>query len=76
MGPKLYNDIVNRDIVAMIAQLRTGHCGLNHCLHRFGINRSHCEYGYGTKTMEYYLLECRNYKEPMKKLHEAVGMGK
>ena len=26
--------------------------------------------------MEHYLLECRNYKEPRKKLREAVGTGK
>jgi hypothetical protein len=27
-------------------------------------------------TVEHYLLECRNYKEPRKKLGEAVGPGK
>jgi hypothetical protein len=26
--------------------------------------------------VEHYLLECRNYKEPRKKLREAVGTGK
>ena len=76
-GPKLYNDMVNRDTAATIAQLRTGHCGLNHYLHRFGINGSpYCECGYGKETVEHYLLECRNYKEPRKKLREAVGTGK
>jgi hypothetical protein len=28
------------------------------------------------ESVEHYLLECRNYKEPRKKLREAVGMGK
>jgi RNase H len=76
-GPKLYNDMINRDTAATIVQLRTGHCGLNHYLHRFGINGSpYCECGYGKETVEHYLLECRNYKEPRKKLREAVGTGK
>ena len=69
--------MVNRDTAATIAQSRTGHCGLNHYLHRFGINGSpYCECGYGKETVEHYLLECRNYKEPRKKLREAVGTGK
>ena len=34
-GPKLYNEIPGRDTVAKIVQPRTGHCGLNHYLHRF-----------------------------------------
>jgi hypothetical protein len=38
--PKLYHEIANRNTEATIAQLRTGHCGLNHYLHRFGIIRS------------------------------------
>ena len=35
-GSKLYNEIPDRDTVAKIVQLRTGHCGLNHYLHHFG----------------------------------------
>ena len=43
-GPKLYNEIANRSMAAKIAQLWTGHCGLNHYLHRFGIkNTPYCE---------------------------------
>ena len=77
MGPKLYNEIVNRSTAATIAQLRTGHCGLNHYLHRFGITGSpYCECGYGKETVEHYLLECRNYKEQRKRLREEVGTGK
>jgi hypothetical protein len=37
-GPKLYNEIANRNTATTIAQLRTGHNGLNHYLHRFDIN--------------------------------------
>ena len=60
----------------MITQLRTGHCGLNHYLHRFGINESpFCECGYGKETVEHFLLECRKYKEQRKKLREAAGTG-
>lgn len=36
-GLKLYNMITIRDTVAIIMQLRTGHCGLDYCLHRSGI---------------------------------------
>ena len=32
-GPSLYNEIANRNEAAVIAQLRTGHCGLNRYLH-------------------------------------------
>ena len=34
-GPNLYNEMISRNTAAIIAQLRTGHCGLNHYLHRF-----------------------------------------
>jgi hypothetical protein len=48
IGPKLYNEIANRKDAATIVQLRTGHCGLNHYLHRFGQTGSpYCECGYG-----------------------------
>ena len=36
-GSKLYNEILNRNTVSKIEQLRTGHCGLNYYLHRLGI---------------------------------------
>ena len=76
-GSKLYNGIANRSAAAKIAQLRTGHCGLNRYLHRFGIkNTSYCECGYGKETVEHYLLECRRYKDQRKTLRREVGMGK
>jgi len=76
-GPKLYNELENRKNAARIAQLRTGHCGLNKYLHRFGKkNSSYCQCGCGKETGEHYLLECRNYKEQRKKLRREVGTGK
>ena len=76
-GPSLYNEIANRNEAAVIAQLRTGHCGLNRYLHRFKLRNSpYCQCGYGKETVEHYLLECRNYREQRKKLREKVGNGK
>src|SRR5437762_1368706 len=73
-GPKLYNQIVNRSTAATIVQLRTGHCGLNHYLHRFGKRTSpYCECGYGKETVEHYMLECRKYKDQRKRLRKEVG---
>jgi len=77
IGPKLYNEISNRKDAATIVQLRTGHCGLNYYLHRFGQTGSpYCECGYGKETVEHYLLECRKYKEQRKILRKEVGVGK
>ena len=76
-GPKLYNEIPGRDMVAKIVQLRTGHCGLNHYLHRFGKRNSpYCECGMGKETVEHYLLECRKYKEQRKKMIKDIGKGR
>jgi hypothetical protein len=75
-GPKLYDEITNRNEAAKIAQLRTGHCGHNRYLNRFGIKNSpYCECGYGKETVEHYLLECRNYREERKKLRKEFGRG-
>jgi hypothetical protein len=76
-GPSLYNEIINKHGAAMIAQLRTGHCGLNRYLHRFSLrNSSYYQCGYGKETVEYYLLECRNHRDQRKKLRREVGRGK
>jgi ribonuclease HI len=77
-GPKLYNALPNRSSAAMIVQLRTGHCGLNKYLHRFGIRNSpYCECGYGRKeSVEHYILECPRFKEERKVLRRKVGPGK
>src|SRR5436305_10632233 len=76
-GSVLYNEMANRNAVAKIVQLRTGHCGLNRYLYRFGINDSpYCQCEYGKETVEHYLLKCRNYREQRKKLRREVGAGK
>jgi len=76
-GPKLYNNITSRSSCSIIAQLRTGHCGLNKYLHRFGKTHSpYCKCRYGKETVEHFLLECRNYKEQRKLLKKNVGTGK
>jgi hypothetical protein len=77
IGPSLYNEINNRYGAAMIAQPRTGHCGLNRYLHRFSLRNSpYCQCGYGKETGEHYLLECRNHRDQRKKLRNEVGRGK
>ena len=76
-GPTLYNKIENKNGAAKIAQLRTGHCGLNRYLYHFGIkNFPCCQCGYGKETVEHYLLECRNYREQRKKLRREARTGK
>src|SRR5438045_9296267 len=75
--PTLYNKIENRNGAAKIAQLRTGHCGLNRHLYHFDIKGSPCcQCGHGKETVEHYLMECRNYREQMKKLRREAGTGK
>jgi hypothetical protein len=60
---------------AQVVQLRTGHCGLNKYLHRFGKRYSpYCKCGYVKETVEY--LECPNYKIQRKKLRKMVGIWK
>ena len=77
MGSKLYGTIPNRNTVATLARLRTGHCGLNHYLHRFKIKDSpYCDCGNGKETVEHYLLECRKYNEQRKTLGNEVGPGR
>ena len=76
-GPKLYNETLNGNAVAIMVQLRTDHCGLNHYFHRFGIKESsYCKCEYGKETVEHYLLECRNYKEQRIKLWKEMSIGK
>jgi len=75
--PKIYNCLPSRKSCTMIAQLWTGHCVLNHYLHRFGNRyRSYCGCGYGKETVEHFLLECKKYWQQRKILRENVGPGK
>jgi len=71
-GPRLYN-LLERQAATTLAQLRTGHCGLNHYLHRFNLKESpYCKCGYGKETVEHYLMECRRYKEQRKEIHKEI----
>ena len=77
LGPKLYNSISGRNTCAQIVQLRTGHCGLNKYLHRFGKRYSpYCSCGYAKETVEHFILDCPNYKVQRKELKKMVGMWK
>ena len=56
-GPALYNRLT-RNTCAKVIQLRTGHCGLNAYLHRFGLADSPtCDCDNGMETEEHFLLE-------------------
>ena len=62
--------------MAKLVQLRTGHCRLNHYLHRFGLkNTSYCECGYGKETVEHFLMECRKYKDQRKEMQKQLRRG-
>ena len=75
VGPKFYNGIKSRNMAATITQLRTGHCGLNHYLHRFHISDTpHCECGAGKETVEHFLLQCPRYIKQREPLRKEVGM--
>jgi ribonuclease HI len=63
-GTKLYSGLQNRSAVAALTRLQTGHCGLNHYLHRFKLSDTpYCTCGHGKETVEHYLLECSLYWE-------------
>ena len=69
VGPKLYNSLPNRNTVATVIQLRTGHCRLNKYLRSIGARHSpYCECGYGKETVEHYLLEWNKYKDQRKQM--------
>ena len=54
--------------------MRSGHCGLNSYLHRFGkADSPYCECGYGKETVQHYLLECRKFKDQRASLRTTLG---
>ena len=76
-GPKLYNTLHSRNVVATLIRLRTGHCGLKQYLHRFKkADTPHCECRQGKETVEHYLLECRKYTREREELLRNVGPGR
>jgi ribonuclease HI len=75
-GAKLYKGIPKRH-AAQLARLRTGHCGLNQYLHRFGHADSplcDCDNG-AIETVNHYLLHCPQYDRQRAKLTRHVGVG-
>jgi len=77
-GPAIYSQLKHRSNAALLVQLRTGHCGLNHYLARFNkINSAECSRcGYEKETVEHFLLECPAHWEPRKELRRKVGNGR
>ena len=74
-GLVLYNKL-SRNTSGKIIQLRTGHCGLNSYLHRFGIAESPaCECGTGQETVEHFLLECPRYRNQRTEMRRKAGTG-
>ena len=72
-GPVLYNKLT-RNACGKIIQLRTGHCGLNSYLHRFGrIDSPLCDCGMGLETVEHFLLECPRYREQRIEMRTKAG---
>src|SRR5271169_1644278 len=70
------NVIRTRAAEAQLAQLRTGHCGLNHYLYRFKKrDDAGCEqcYGCDKETVEHFLLECPAYWEARLELKQKMG---
>jgi len=72
-GPTLYNNITNRNTAALLAQLRTEHCGLNKYLHRSSDTPTpYCQCGYGKETVEHYLMECKRYNEERREMQKEI----
>ena len=77
MVPRVYNNLPSRKNMRTNRAITDGHCGLNSHLHRIGkTDNPSCECGYKMESVEHFLLECKNYKEPRKELRRRVGSGK
>jgi Reverse transcriptase (RNA-dependent DNA polymerase) len=76
-GPKLYKKIRERSTCALLAQLRTGHCGLRHYLWRFKKEESaQCRScGMQAETVEHFLLKCPAHWKQRKTMREKLGTG-
>jgi hypothetical protein len=77
-GPALYTQPKHRSQTAMLVQLQTGHCGLNHYLAQFNkIESPECvKCGYEWETVEHFLLECPAYWEAREELRWKAGMAR
>ena len=75
-GTKIYNNISNRQQMAWLVRLRTGHCSLNSYLHRFGKEEEPtCECGENNETVTHFLLRCERFARQREKLTKEVGIG-
>jgi hypothetical protein len=75
-GVKFYKGFKNRKDAALMAQLRTEHCGLNGYLQRVNkVENAECERcNEGqNETVSHYLLECKGYEEERRRLESKVG---
>src|SRR5436190_16473635 len=73
---KIYNNISNRQQMAWLVRLRTGHCSLNSYLHRFGKEEEPtCECGENNETVSHFLLRCERFARQREKLIKEVGIG-
>ena len=77
-GPEVYNQVENRASSALLAQLRTGHCGLNHYLWRFKkADSAKCDMcGYQEETVEHFLVKCPSFWKERIELKRKVGLGR
>ena len=76
-GPELYKMIKTRRQCALLSQLRTGHCGLNHYLWRFKKEESpNCEMCEGShkETVEHCLINCKGFWKERGELRRKVGI--
>jgi ribonuclease HI len=76
-GKSYYGSAPTRKSASLLAQMRTGHCGLNLYLKRFKKTPSaYCKCQYQRETVQHFLLECREYKTQRDALRRTVGSGK
>src|SRR6266516_1263810 len=75
-GPanKLQLCVTTSQLSTQLAQLRTGHCGLNYYLWRFKKEDSaECmSCGYEKETVEHFLTECPSFWEERRELRKKV----
>jgi hypothetical protein len=78
VGPELYKEAEGRATSALLAQLRTDHCRLNHYLYEFkkveGVRRGMC--GYEKETVEHFLVEFPSFWRERCELRSRVSTGR
>jgi hypothetical protein len=78
VGPDLYKQVgEGRATGVLLAQLGTGHCGLNYYLVRFKIVETVAfeKCGYEKERVEHFLIECPSFWTERQELRTTVGMG-